>query len=84
MKQNEFIKQYQSEHPNASVEEVLKAWSSASTAHARAHRPPLQKCKPGTIIHFCSEQGITKQAYFKNKKKYLPLYIEYLKNHTKG
>lgn len=81
MKQTEFIKQYQAEHPEASTEEVFKAWFAHLGQLGK--RGQQKNANPLSITAFCQKQGISRNTYYKNQAKYLPLYSNFLKNHTK-
>lgn len=73
MTRKEFIAQYQLDHPDASIEEVLRAW------HGLIGSLPKKPFtfNDSTISNFCAELKISRSAFYKNKKKYLPLFEKY-------
>jgi len=69
MKQKEFINQYLIDFPSASAIDALDAWNKQSAMIARQGLPKE------SITAFCKHQGISREAYYKNKKKWGPLYL---------
>ncbi len=85
MKQNEFIKQYQAEHPDAEFPQIQRAWMQL----IGSKKGKNTDLNPASIAGFCRAIGKNKNYYHLLKKRNSPKYpalhaqyIEYLKKLT--
>lgn len=81
MKQTDFIQTFKANNPEASTEEVFRAWFAHLGQLGK--RGQQKNANPLSITAFCKHVGISRNTYYKNQGKYLPLYNNFLKNHTK-